>query len=83
MKVGFIGLGRMGSAIAARVLAGGHDLIVFNRTPEKTFRLGQAGAKVAASIAGACAERDVVITMLANDAALEEVTLGSGGLLQQ
>jgi 3-hydroxyisobutyrate dehydrogenase-like beta-hydroxyacid dehydrogenase len=81
VKVGFIGLGRMGSAIAARVLAGGHDLIVFNRTPEKSLLLAQTGAKVATSIAGACAERDVVITMLANDAALEELTLGAGGLV--
>ena len=81
MKVGFIGLGRMGSAIAARVLSGGHDLLVFNRTAEKAAELGQAGAKVAGSIAAVCADRDVIITMLANDAALEEVTLGPGGLL--
>lgn len=81
MKVGFVGLGRMGSAIAARVLSGGHDLLVFNRTQEKAAGLGQAGAKVAGSVAAACAGRDVVITMLANDAALEEVTLGPDGLL--
>lgn len=81
MKVGFIGLGRMGSGIAARVLSGGHDLLVFNRTAEKAAGIGQAGAKVAGSIAAVCADRDVIITMLANDAALEEVTLGPGGLL--
>ncbi len=44
MKVGFIGLGRMGEAIAARVLGGGHDLTVYNRTLVKSARLGKAGA---------------------------------------
>jgi 3-hydroxyisobutyrate dehydrogenase-like beta-hydroxyacid dehydrogenase len=81
MKVGFVGLGRMGSAIAARVLAGGHDLLVYNRTTAKAADLGKAGAKIVGSIADACAGRDVVITMIANDAALEEVTFGTGGLL--
>jgi 3-hydroxyisobutyrate dehydrogenase-like beta-hydroxyacid dehydrogenase len=81
VKVGFVGLGRMGSAIAARVLSGGHELTVFNRTPEKCADLGKAGAKVVRSIAEASAGRDVVISMVANDAALEEIVLGPGGLL--
>ncbi|HEY4657883.1 MAG TPA: NAD(P)-binding domain-containing protein, partial [Gemmatimonadaceae bacterium] len=81
MKVGFMGLGRMGRGMAARVLGAGHDLVVYNRTPEKAADLKQAGARVAASIAEACAGREVVITMLANDQALSEVTLGAGGLL--
>jgi 3-hydroxyisobutyrate dehydrogenase-like beta-hydroxyacid dehydrogenase len=80
IRVGFVGTGRMGSAIAGRVLAGGNELVVYNRTREKTAELAGAGASVAASVAAACAERDVVITMLADDAALEEVALGSGGL---
>jgi 3-hydroxyisobutyrate dehydrogenase-like beta-hydroxyacid dehydrogenase len=80
MKVGFIGLGRMGSAIAARVLTGEHDLVVYNRTPGKTDELAQGGARVAASIAEACEGREVVITMVADDAALEDVTLSSGGV---
>ena len=81
MKVGFIGLGRMGRGIAGRVLQGGHDLAVFNRTREKAAELGQAGARIADSIALACADREVVITMLADDAALEAVAHGEGGLL--
>jgi 3-hydroxyisobutyrate dehydrogenase-like beta-hydroxyacid dehydrogenase len=80
IRVGFVGTGRMGSAIAGRVLAGGNELVVYNRTREKTAELAGAGASVAASVAAACAERDVVMTMLADDAALEEVALGSGGL---
>jgi 3-hydroxyisobutyrate dehydrogenase-like beta-hydroxyacid dehydrogenase len=80
MKVGFIGLGRMGRGMAGRVLTGGHDLVVFNRTREKTSELANAGARVAGSIAGACEGREVVITMLTDDAALREVTLSTGAL---
>jgi len=83
MKVGFIGLGRMGQGIAGRILAAGHDLVVFNRTPGKAAELGKAGARIAASIAGACEDREVVITMLADDRALEQVAYGDGGLLQR
>ena len=72
MKIGFIGLGRMGGAIARRVLGAGHDLLVYNRTPEKAADFAKAGARVAGSVAGACQDRDVVITMLADDAALEQ-----------
>ena len=81
MKVGFIGLGRMGRGIAGRVLQGGHDLAVYNRTRDKAAELGKAGARIADSVALACADREVVITMLADDAALEAVARGEGGLL--
>lgn len=73
MKVGFIGLGRMGLAMASRVLGGGHDLVVWNRTREKAADLEKNGAKVAASMAAACEGRDVVISMVADDKALREV----------
>lgn len=81
MKVGFIGLGRMGQGIAGRLQSAGHDLVVYNRTREKTTSLAKAGATVAGSIAEACAGREVVITMLAHDQSLEEVALGAGGML--
>lgn len=80
MKVGVVGLGRMGQAIARRVLGGGHDVVAYNRSPEKATAVATAGARVAASIAGACEARDVVITMLADDSALDEVALGEGGV---
>ena len=80
MKVGFVGLGRMGQGIARRVLGGGHDLIVYNRSPGKAAEFAGAGARVASSIAGVCEAREVVITMLADDAALNDVALGPGGL---
>ena len=82
LRVGFVGLGRMGSAIAGRVLGGGHDLVAHNRTPRTTgaAELERGGARIAPDIAGACAQRELVITMLANDDALREVALGPGGL---
>jgi 3-hydroxyisobutyrate dehydrogenase-like beta-hydroxyacid dehydrogenase len=79
MKVGFIGLGRMGQAIAARILGGGHDLVVYNRTRSKADALVKGGAKVANDIAAACAGREVVFTMLTDDKALVEVV--ENGLL--
>jgi len=80
MKVGFIGLGRMGQGMARRLLGGGHDLVVFNRTREKTADLANAGARVAASVADACRDREVVISIVADDTAVKEVTLGRGGV---
>ncbi len=73
MRAGFIGLGLMGGGIARNILAAGHDLVVWNRTPEKAADLAAAGAIVAPSIAAACQGREVVVTMLADDAALLEV----------
>jgi 3-hydroxyisobutyrate dehydrogenase-like beta-hydroxyacid dehydrogenase len=80
MKVGFIGLGRMGQGMGQRILDAGHELVVYNRTPEKAANLQKAGARVAVSVADACRDRDVVITMVADDAALNEVTLAPGGI---
>jgi 3-hydroxyisobutyrate dehydrogenase-like beta-hydroxyacid dehydrogenase len=80
LKVGFIGLGRMGQAMSARILGGGHDLVVYNRTESKTMHLVEAGALAAISVAGACEGREIVITMVADDASLQSVTLGAGGI---
>jgi 3-hydroxyisobutyrate dehydrogenase-like beta-hydroxyacid dehydrogenase len=82
MKVGFIGVGRMGRGMAGRLLAAGHDLAVYNRTRAKADALGEAGAKVVASIAEAVRHGDVIITMLADDPALEAVALPRGGLVE-
>ncbi len=80
MNVGFIGLGRMGQAMSARILGGGHDLVVYNRTAEKTANAAKAGARVAPSLAAACAGREAVISIVADDAAVKEVTLSAGGV---
>jgi 3-hydroxyisobutyrate dehydrogenase-like beta-hydroxyacid dehydrogenase len=78
MKVGFIGTGRMGGAMVGRLLAAGHEVGVYNRTPAKAKPLADQGAKVLASIADAGRYGDVAYTMLADDAALEDVVFRQG-----
>jgi len=82
MKVGFIGLGQMGAAMAANLLRASHDVTVFNRTPGKSGALIDLGAHEAANVAGVC-DAEVVITMLADDDAASAVALGEGGLVAQ
>lgn len=81
MRVGFIGLGNMGRGMAARLLQAGHELVVYNRTPSKARPLIEAGARMATRISEA-GGGDAVITMLADDAALEAVVFGQSGLLE-
>lgn len=80
MKVGFIGLGQMGSAMAANLLKAGHEVTVYNRSRDKAEALAGEGAKVAATIADACGG-EAVFTMLAHDDALSAVVHGDGGVL--
>jgi 3-hydroxyisobutyrate dehydrogenase-like beta-hydroxyacid dehydrogenase len=80
VNVGFIGLGRMGTGMAGRILSGGHDLVVFNRTPGKAGDLVAGGAREVRSLAEVCAGREVVFTMVADDAALLEVVRAEDGL---
>jgi 3-hydroxyisobutyrate dehydrogenase-like beta-hydroxyacid dehydrogenase len=82
MKTGFIGLGRMGSAMAANLLKAGHDVTVFNRSPEKSRPLRDLGATQAASIAGACTG-EAVITMLADDTAVANAALTDDGIVKK
>lgn len=80
MKVGFIGLGHMGAGMASNLISAGHQVTVYNRTPGKAEALIANGANAAVSIADAC-QGDAVITMLANDEAVESVVLGHGGVV--
>jgi 3-hydroxyisobutyrate dehydrogenase-like beta-hydroxyacid dehydrogenase len=82
MKVGFIGLGNMGAPMAANLLRAGHELVVYNRTPSRAEPLADEGARVARSPAEAAAGAEVLITMLADDTALETVMLGEEGVLE-
>jgi 3-hydroxyisobutyrate dehydrogenase-like beta-hydroxyacid dehydrogenase len=75
LKVGFIGLGRMGAGMAANLVKAGQDGTVFNRTRAKTDELVALGARAAAAVAKAC-KGEVVITMLANDEVVERVVYG-------
>jgi 3-hydroxyisobutyrate dehydrogenase-like beta-hydroxyacid dehydrogenase len=81
MRVGFIGLGAMGSRMAGRVLAAHHDVVVYNRTPERTQALAERGATVAATPRQLAAAVDIVVSSVANDAALEQVMFGPDGAL--
>jgi len=81
MKAGFIGLGRMGQAMARRLLEGGHDLGVYNRTAEKLKPLIGLGAKGLDSIKAATTYGEAVFTMLADDAAVMEVASKPAGLV--
>ncbi|GII55298.1 hypothetical protein Pth03_36870 [Planotetraspora thailandica] len=72
-KIAFLGLGTMGTPMARRLLAAGHPLTVWNRSAGRAEELGQEGATVAASPAEAVRDADIVITMLADPAAVREV----------
>lgn len=80
MKVGFIGLGQMGSAMAVNLIKAGHEVTVYNRSRDKAEALAGEGAKVAATVADACGG-EAVFTMLAHDDALSAVVHGDGGVL--
>jgi 3-hydroxyisobutyrate dehydrogenase-like beta-hydroxyacid dehydrogenase len=80
MKTGFIGLGRMGSAMAANLLKAGHEVTVFNRSPGKLRPLLELGAHQADSVAAACSG-ELVITMLADDGAVTDVAFQNEGIV--
>ncbi len=82
MKVGFVGLGRMGQGMARRLLEAGHELWVFDQFAAQTKPLADAGAHAAASVAELAARSEIVVTMLVEDSAVSQVALGKGGLTE-
>jgi 3-hydroxyisobutyrate dehydrogenase-like beta-hydroxyacid dehydrogenase len=80
MQVGFIGLGQMGAAMATNLVAAGHTVTVYNRSPAKAAPLVDTGARLAASPADAC-QGDVVVTMLADDRAVGDLAFADGGVV--
>jgi 3-hydroxyisobutyrate dehydrogenase len=81
MKIGIAGIGKMGNAIGSRLLGLGHSVSVWNRTPDKTTGLINAGAHLAATPKLLAESVDVVLTLLTNEAALDDVYSGPNGLL--
>jgi 3-hydroxyisobutyrate dehydrogenase-like beta-hydroxyacid dehydrogenase len=79
-KIAFLGLGQMGAPMATRLLQAGHEVTVWNRTPDRAEPLAARGATVAGSPAEAGAGAAFAITMLATPEALKEVVLGERGL---
>ena len=82
MKVGFIGLGNMGSAIARNLIKAGHDLTVYNRTRSRAEVFASLGVRVAETPLAAAADAEVLITMLADDAAVEGVIFAPGNSIE-
>ena len=82
MKVAFLGLGNMGSAMARNLIRAGHDVTIWNRTLSKAEALRSEGAKVGKSPAEAAKDSEVVITMLADDVAVEGAVLLADGLIE-
>jgi len=81
MRIGFIGLGSMGAGMAASLVRAGHEVTVYNRSPAKAAPLAALGAVVAPSPADAC-RGEAVVTMLADDDALESVAHGGDGIIE-
>ncbi|MGO4387841.1 NAD(P)-dependent oxidoreductase [Microvirga sp. 2YAF29] len=81
MKIGIIGLGRMGAALATRLQGCGHELVVWNRTPEKAKSLVEAGAVLGASPAAVVGQTEAIITCVLDADALENIFNGDQGIL--
>jgi 3-hydroxyisobutyrate dehydrogenase-like beta-hydroxyacid dehydrogenase len=81
MKIGFIGLGSMGSAMARNLIAAGHELCVYNRTRSRADELRSSGAKVADNPGHAASTAEALITMLSDDRALENAIFSPGAVL--
>src|ERR1700678_2684457 len=80
-RIAFLGLGRMGKCMAENLLAAGHVLTVFNRTPEKAIPLVEQGALLANSPRDAATNVDAIISMVTNDEASRGVWFGERGAL--
>lgn len=80
MELGFIGLGSMGHPMAENLIKAGHSLLVWNRSPERTQALQALGARRVGQPADAVKSDGIVITMVSDDAALEDVVNGTGGI---
>lgn len=80
MEIGFIGLGRMGAAMAANLIRAGHQVSAYNRSAERVDALVALGARPARRVADACGG-DAVVSMLGDDPAVEAVTFGADGIL--
>jgi 3-hydroxyisobutyrate dehydrogenase-like beta-hydroxyacid dehydrogenase len=80
MNIAFVGLGRMGMGMARNLLRAGHRLAVYNRSREKAEGLAASGARLACSPADACRDAEVVMTMVADDHAVEQVVFGNNGI---
>jgi 3-hydroxyisobutyrate dehydrogenase-like beta-hydroxyacid dehydrogenase len=83
MKLGFIGLGKLGLPIALNLLESGHELLVYNRTASKAAPLAEKGARICDTVAEVAKECRIVLSIVFDDTAVKEICDGQNGLLQQ
>ena len=82
MKIGFIGLGLLGTPIALNLAEAGHDLYVYNRTASKAEPLKKKGAKVCGTVAELAAQAEVIFSIVSDDLALKNITEGKEGMVE-
>ena len=82
MKIGIIGLGNMGSPMARNLIDAGHQVTVYNRTRSRADIFAEAGASIATTPGQAAAQADIILTVVADDHALEEVVFSHDGILE-
>ena len=82
MRIGFVGLGSMGLPMALRLVRAGHEVTAWNRTAARAEAVEQAGGRVAGSAGEAAAEAEVLVSMLADDAAVSGVVFGEAAAPQ-
>jgi 3-hydroxyisobutyrate dehydrogenase-like beta-hydroxyacid dehydrogenase len=80
VKIGFVGVGKMGSGMARNLLRAGHEVTVYNRTRDKAETLSGDGARIANSPADAARDAEAVFTILSDDLAVSEVVFGANGI---
>ena len=81
-KIGFIGMGLMGIPMSCRLLTAGYPVSVWNRNPQKTHTPASQGAQVVSNIAQLCNDADIIMICVSDTAAVQEIVLSSGGLLE-
>jgi 3-hydroxyisobutyrate dehydrogenase-like beta-hydroxyacid dehydrogenase len=81
MRIGFVGLGGMGRGMAQNLLKAGHEVVLYNRTRSRAEAISGAGARIAATPAEAATSAQAVVTMLADDQAVETVAFGEAGFV--
>ncbi|NNL59005.1 MAG: NAD(P)-dependent oxidoreductase, partial [Nitrosopumilus sp.] len=82
MKVGIVGLGMLGNAVALHLLDEGYDLTVYNRTKEKTIDVERKGAKVVATPKEVAKNSDLIITIVKDVYAIKQISVGSDGIIE-
>lgn len=83
MRITILGLGRMGAPMARNLIELGHEVTLWNRTPERADAMAAPGVRVSPTVSDAVAKAQVALTMVADDAAEEALTYGPGGLLEE